>query len=59
MQEAAMSKTLLAVAAAGGTVTAGVAAGAMVGRAIANTFFYISIGTILAMRRLRRRPQSS
>jgi hypothetical protein len=48
-----MSKTLLAVAAAGGTVTAGVAAGAMVGRAIANTFFLVSIGTIRAMRRLR------
>jgi hypothetical protein len=31
----------------------------MVGSAIANTFFNVSIGTIRAMRRLRRRRQSS
>ena len=40
-------------------VAAGVVTGAIVGSAIANTFFGISIGTILAMRRLRRRLQSS
>jgi hypothetical protein len=53
-----MSKTLLAVVAAGGMVTAGVAAGAMVGSAIANTFFNVSIGVIRTMRRLRCRLQS-
>jgi hypothetical protein len=45
--------------AAGAGVAAGVVTGAIVGTAIANTFFYISIGTILAMRRLRRRLHAS
>jgi hypothetical protein len=45
--------------AAGAGVAASVATGFMVGSAIANTFFGVSIGTILAMRRLRRRLQSS
>jgi hypothetical protein len=42
--------------AAGAGVVAGAVTGAIVDTAIPNTFFYISIGTILAM---RRRPQSS
>ena len=33
--------------------------GTIVGSAITNTFFYASIGTILAMRRLRRRLHAS
>jgi hypothetical protein len=45
--------------AAGAGVAASVATGFMVGSAIANTFFGVSIGIILAMRRLRRRLQSS
>jgi len=36
--------------AAGAGVAAGVVTGTIVGSAIANTFFYASIGTILAMR---------
>ncbi len=43
----------------GAGVAASVATGFMVGSAIANTFFGVSIGTILAVRRLRRRLQSS
>jgi hypothetical protein len=43
----------------GAGVAASVATGFMVGSAIANTFFGVSIGTILAMGRLRRRLQSS
>ena len=43
----------------GAGVAASVATGFMVGSAIANTFFGVSIGIILAMRRLRRRLQSS
>ena len=54
-----MGKTLFAVVAAGGGVAMGLTTGAMVGSAIANTFFNVSIGTIRAMRRLRRRRQSS
>jgi hypothetical protein len=38
----------------GASVVAGVVTGGIVGSAIANTFFHVSIGTILAMRRLRR-----
>jgi TRAP-type uncharacterized transport system fused permease subunit len=45
--------------AAGAGVAAGVITGIIVGSAIANTFFYASIGIILAMRGLRRRLQSS
>jgi TRAP-type uncharacterized transport system fused permease subunit len=45
--------------AAGAGVVAGAVTGAIVGSAISNTFFYVSVGTILAMRRLRRRPKSS
>jgi hypothetical protein len=59
MQEATMRKILLEVVAAGGGVAAGMATGAMVGSAIANTFFNVSIGTLRAMRRLRRRRQLS
>ena len=44
---------------AAGAGAASVATGFMVGSAIANTFFGVSIGIILAMRRLRRRLQSS
>jgi hypothetical protein len=43
----------------GAGVAASVATGFMVGSAIANTFFGVSIGTILAMRRLRRRLHAS
>ena len=45
--------------AAGAGVAASVATGFMVGSAIANTFFGVSIGIILAMRRLRRRLHAS
>jgi hypothetical protein len=45
--------------AAGAGVAAGVVTGTIVGSVIANTFFYASIGTILAMRRLRRRLYAS
>jgi TRAP-type uncharacterized transport system fused permease subunit len=44
---------------AGASVIAGVVTGAILGSAIANSFFHVSVGTILAMRRLRRRLQSS
>jgi Ca2+/Na+ antiporter len=45
--------------AAGAGVAAGMVTGTIVGSAIANTFFYASLGTIVAMRRLRRRLQSN
>src|SRR5262245_8313253 len=49
-----MGKTLFAIAAAGGGVAMGLTTGAILGSAIANTFFNVSSATIRAMRRLRR-----
>jgi hypothetical protein len=56
MRETIMSKTLLAFAAAT-SITAGVVTGATMGNAIVNAFFNVSIRTVRAIRRLRRRLQ--